>query len=172
MRTKYFALPFAALALGLSIPAHAEEASGKTKEFIEKAAVGGIFEIETSKAALTSSTNADVKAFAQKMVDDHTSANAGLKAAVASSGITSPAIPVSLDKEHQDKLSELKAKKGADFNEEYIDEQADAHEDAVSLFKDYAKDGDNAVLKKFAADTLPTLQAHKAQVDSLDKAIN
>jgi putative membrane protein len=38
--------------------------------------------------------------------------------------------------------------------------QVDAHENAVSLFERYAKGGDNAELKAFAAKQLPHLQEH------------
>jgi len=38
------------------------------------------------------------------------------------------------------------------------------------MFKDYAKDGDNATLKTFAAKMVPDLENHLAQVEQLDKA--
>lgn len=171
MKTKFFALPFAMAVVAIT-PAHAEEASSKTQRFIEKAAIGGLYEVETSRIALEKSANPDVKAFAQQMIDDHTKANAGLKAAVAATTLTSPQIPTALDKEHQDEVADLKSKTGTDFDEEYISDQEDAHEDAVALFKDYASDGDNAALKEFASKTLPTLEEHKKHVESLDSTIN
>lgn len=172
MKTKFLAIPLAALAMGVALPAHAEPASADTKSFIDKAAVSTMFSVESSKLALQTSTNPEVKAFAQKIVTEHTAAGAGLKAAVNSSGLTAPVIPVSLDKDHQDDLADLKTKTGADFDEEYLDDQADAHKDAVALFKKYSEKGDNVALKEYAAETLPTLQAHKTEIDTLDKAIN
>lgn len=171
MQTKFLALPFVALTLALAVPAHAEPASDATKSFIEKATIGGMFEVESSKVALTSA-NPEVKAFAQQMLNDHTKSNAALKVAIANSGLTNAAAPISLDKEHAEDLAELKTKKGKELDETYVEDQQDVHEDAISLFKGYAADGDNAVLKKFAADTLPTLEAHQKHIDTLDKAIN
>ena len=164
------ALPLAVLSL-LALPAQAEDAAKKNKNFIEKAAIGGMFEVETSNIALTRSTNPDVKAFAQEMVADHTKAGDGLKEAVKASGID-VAVPPILDEEHQKKVTALKDVDAKDFDEDYIEAQEDGHDKTIALFEDYAKDGENAVLKKFAADTLPTLKTHKEHVDTLDKAIN
>jgi putative membrane protein len=172
MKIKFLAIPLAALAISAAFPAQAEPASADTKKFIEKAGVGIMFGVESSKLALQKTTNPEVLALAQKIVDEHTAANTALKSAVNNSGLTSPVVPVSLDKDHQEELAELTTKTGRDFDEEYLDDQADVHEDTVKLFEGYSKDGDNAALKEYAAKTLPTLQAHKAAIDSLDKKIN
>lgn len=169
MRILTLALPVAAVFV-LAHPAHAEPPSKKTQAFIEKAAVSNQFEIESSRLALEKSQNPEVKKFAQMMVDDHTKAGAQMKAAVAESGLTAPEIPVSLDKEHNETVAELRGKSGKDFDEEYLDEQKDAHDDAVALFRDYAKDGDNTTLQQFAAETLPTLEAHLEHVKKLEEA--
>lgn len=173
MKVKFLSLPLAMAAIVVTVPAYAEEASSKTLRFIEKAAVSGMYELESSKLALATSADPEVKAFAQMMIDDHEKANAGLNAAVLAAGLTpTPELPKILDKDHQDELNDLKTKTGTDFDEEYVSDQEDAHEDAVALFKDYAADGDNTVLQKFASETLPTLEAHKKHVESLDSTIN
>src|SRR3546814_5982231 len=46
-----------------------------SNDFVDNAAAGGIAEIETSKLALEKSSSADVKAFANMMIADHTKAN-------------------------------------------------------------------------------------------------
>jgi putative membrane protein len=47
--------------------------------------------------------------------------------------------------------------------------QVSAHKDAVSLFERYAKGGDNADLKAFAAKTLPRLKEHLKMAEDLNK---
>lgn len=170
MKFARIAMPLAILSF-VALPAHAEDAATKNKNFIEKAAIGGMFEVESSKIALTRSTNPEVKTFAQEMVTDHTKAGEALKEAVKASGVT-VAVPPILDEEHQKKVTALKEADAKDFDEDYIEAQEDGHDKTIALFEDYAKDGENAVLKKFAADTLPTLKTHKEHVDTLDKAIN
>lgn len=136
------------------------------QQFADKAAVANLFEIETSKLAVKTSKNKDVLAFANKMITDHTKAGTAFKAAVGkASGVTPPA--EKLDEAHQSKLDDLKGKTGEDFDKAYIDAQQDAHDEAVSLFDSYANNGDDAALKTFAAETLPTLKAHEEHIDKM-----
>lgn len=152
-------------AILLAATSTAAFAAPTAQEFVTKASVAGMFEVETSNVALTHSSDADVKAFAKQMVTDHTAAGNTLKTIAAKEGLK-PA--TALDSNHQEKLDELKTASKDDFNDTYISLQEDAHDDAVSLFGDYAKNGDNAALKQFAAKTLPTLEKHKAHIEKLD----
>jgi putative membrane protein len=58
---------------------------------------------------------------------------------------------------------------GADFDKQYVSDQQSAHKDAVDLFDRYAKGGDNADLKAWAAKTVPALKHHKEMADKLPK---
>jgi putative membrane protein len=128
------------------------------QEFATKAAGAGDFEIQSSKLALTMSQNADIKSFAQMMIDDHTKAADALKAAAASQGnITLPSAP---DADTTAKLQKLQAASGADFDKLYVQMQIDAHVDAVALFSGYSQNGAAGPLKDFAGQTLPTLKMH------------
>src|SRR5471032_2615358 len=84
-------LSTAALALVVSLGAHAADASpklsGQDKSFLKDAAEGGNAEVSGSQLALTQSTNADVKTFAQMMVDDHGKAGAELKGLAGQKGV-------------------------------------------------------------------------------------
>jgi putative membrane protein len=62
---------------------------------------------------------------------------------------------------------ELKEKTGKDFDQSYDQIQVKAHEDAVALFEAYAREGDNADLKKWAAATLPHLKQHLKMAQKL-----
>lgn len=141
--------------------------SADTKEFVTKAAIAGTFEIESSKMALEKSADADVKIFAKQMIEDHSTASAKLKK-TAATATPDVKLPTTLDASHQSTLDKLKATADGNFDDAYIDAQEDAHDDAVSLFSDYAKNGDNAALKQFAADTLPTLKQHKDHIEKID----
>ena len=155
----------ATLCLGLSVPARAE-ATQQTADFVHRASEGNMFEIETSKLALTKSSVNDVKNFALTMVTDHTGTGDQLKKVLASSG-TGLAPADKLEDEHQKTLNGLKAVPPASFDGLYIQAQGKAHDDAVSLFTSYAENGDDTELKKFAADTLPALKKHQDMLHSL-----
>ena len=166
------ALPVALLVLGTAGAQAGDNPVNRTNAFIEQAALGGMFEIETSRVALDKSSNPAVREFSQTMIDEHTEVDKELRAAVAAANVQSPPLPTVLDKAHSDMVIELKKETAEDFDEAYVDDLVDAHEKAIVLFEDYAKDGDNPVLKKFAADTLPVLKQHKEHVDKLDNKVD
>src|SRR4051812_30296331 len=61
--------------------------------FMERAAAGGMAEVELSNLALAKSTNNDVKSFATMMVADHSKANTELAAIATSKNVTLPTKP-------------------------------------------------------------------------------
>ena len=164
--------PAAALAqASSSYPSSAEQIQPATvsdpQEFATKAAGAGAFEIQSSQLALTKSQNADIKSFAQMMIDDHSKAAEGLKtAAAARGGIT---VPADIDAESAAKLQRLQAAAAGDFDKLYVQMQTDAHVDAVALFSGFAQNGPAGPLKDFAGQTLPTLQMHYQHVLTLPR---
>jgi putative membrane protein len=142
-------------------------ASKSTEHFIRNASTGNQFEISSSRLALQKSQDQNVKAFAQQMVDDHTQIGNDFKSAIASSNTTLPEPASTLDAKHRKLLDKLRAASTNDFDDKYISEQVNAHDDAVSLFSDYANSSDNLALKNFAAQTLPTLKQHQDHIQQL-----
>lgn len=132
------------------------------QEFATKAGSAGLFEVQSSQLALTKSQNADIKAFAQMMVTDHTKAGEALKAAAGEQqGIS---VPTDMDAASKDKFAKLNEASGADFDKLYVAMQTDAHIEAVGLFAGYAANGAAGPLKDFATQTLPTLKTHYKHV--------
>jgi len=104
------------------------------QQFIEKAAIANMAEIQLGQLAQQQAQDPQVKQFAQMMVDDHTKALDQLKAAAGGQGT----IPSALDSKHQklhDKLAKLH---GAEFDRAYMDAMVDAHKDAEKLLKSRA----------------------------------
>jgi len=138
------------------------------QEFVNKAAVSNMFEIDSSKVALERAKSQEVKTFAQQMIDDHTKAGEELKQTVSKIG--SGPVPETLDAGHKADLSALSNKSGADFDRAYSLAQRKAHDDAVTLFSAFADSGAQADLKAFAAKTLPTLKMHQEHAKALTAA--
>jgi putative membrane protein len=83
-------------------------------------------------------------------------------------GITPPpALPTDLQNE-VDKLNQAAAK---DFDKTYLDQQVDAHQNALDLMQRYAQDGDVAAIKTFAAATAPVVQQHYDKAKALRDAL-
>ncbi|MBA3812247.1 MAG: DUF4142 domain-containing protein [Caulobacteraceae bacterium] len=152
-----------------TIPTPANEAAAP--DFVQKAAVGDMFEIQSSKIALDRSTNRDVKDFARMMITGHTKTTAELKAAIKTSGqaLTPPA---ALPDDKQSALDELKKADAKDFDKKYMDAQVDGHQQALDLMARYAKDGDVAAIKDFAAKTGPTVQRHLDTAKAIQGALS
>nr|WP_319944197.1 DUF4142 domain-containing protein [Mesorhizobium sp. AR10] len=142
-----------ATAIGFASPAFTAD---DAQEFVNKAAIGGMFEVDSSTIAQDKVTDQSVKDFAKKMVDDHGAANAKLESIAGEQKLK---VPSELDAQHKAELDKLQQAK-APLDQPYVEMQRNAHTDAVGLFEAYAKDGDNATLKSFAQETLPTLKMH------------
>ncbi|MDB6044612.1 MAG: putative outer membrane protein [Gammaproteobacteria bacterium] len=134
--------------------------------FVKKAAQDGMTEVELGKLALTKSSNSQVKQFAQKMVQDHGTANKELAGIAKGKGLD---VPAQLDAQHQDMVKTLSSKSGAAFDSAYAEHMAMDHTKAVALFRAEATSNDPE-LAGFAKKTLPTLQEHKQLADTLQSS--
>jgi putative membrane protein len=137
-----------------------------TEDFVNKVAISDMTEIQSSQLTLSRSPDADTKPFAEKMVKDHQQTSAELKSLI-DGGKVHATLPKALDAEHQKLLDALKATQGKQFDEAYDLMQVEAHEKAVALVEEYARDGDNPDLKSWAMKTLPHLQEHLAMAKRL-----
>ncbi len=134
------------------------------RDFIMDAASGGMMEVELGKMASTSAASAKVKEFGRMMVTDHTKANTELKSVAAKKNVTVPATPA---EKHQNHINDMKAKKGADFDKDYVDMMVDDHKEDISKFEDESKNGKDPDVKAFATKTLPVLQKHLKSIQAI-----
>ncbi len=153
-----------ALALLFGVAANLAVAA-QGENFVDEASAKGLAEIETAKLALEKGTAEDVKAFAQKMIDDHTRANQKL-AEIAGQNED---LQLSDEATLMDKAKAmiLKLRDGESFDQAYANNQVVAHEQTIELFRNYAEQGDNADLKAFAQSTLPKLEQHLQEAKQL-----
>lgn len=159
-------------ALTLSpLSVHAETYSAQ--DFVTKASTANQFEIDAATLALQKSQNADIRELAETIKADHEIAGRKLAEVVKTSHSKDKTVrpdlkmATGLDKKHEDIIENLQAASESDFDEDYLESQAIAHREAVSLFAAYAKNGKDVELKNFANETLPTLQRHLNHVKEL-----
>ncbi|HEY5047887.1 MAG TPA: DUF4142 domain-containing protein [Rhizomicrobium sp.] len=168
-----------ATSLAVGCLASAAFASPNATDFRHQAMASDAFEIASSKIALGQSTNPQIDAFAKMMIHDHSLTTKHL---LMGSGMTQADIDAKLaagadgkhaandlvDQSHADMLDKLGSEKGKDFDSDYMSDQVSGHKDAVSLFEDYAKNGDDRSLKSWARKTLPKLKMHLARAKAID----
>ncbi|HEX8596676.1 MAG TPA: DUF4142 domain-containing protein [Pseudomonas sp.] len=149
-----------ALALGFTtLNANAATPAG----FVDDASAKGLAEIQTSELALQKSQSADVKKFAQTMIDDHTAANKELAQVAAK---------LNLKVADQAELMARAKKMVLEYREEsfdkaYANNQVVAHEQTIQLFKDEIETSQTPELKAFAQKTLPKLEHHLQEAKTL-----
>jgi len=135
-------------------------------KFATAAANGGMTEVALGKLALTKTSNASIKQFANMMVTDHGKANDELMAIAKTKNITLPTEP---DSDHLKKIDELTKKTGADFDKAYVSAMIDGHKETLDLMNGEAKNGSDTTLKAFAAKTAPVVQTHLDAINKIHK---
>ena len=140
------------------------------RRFAEPVMMANKAEIKLGQLAIERTQNADVRQFAQMMVDDHTTALNELKQAVKGSAQE----PAQLDTEHQQLYDRLSKLNGPGFDREYMTAMVNGHRKVRDMVKDRADDApsttgtsgrptdaqvDTAVTQ-WAKKALPTVERH------------
>ncbi len=125
--------------------------------FAQLVTAGGLAEVELGRLAAGKSTNDEVKAFADRMVGDHTDANAKLKAIADKSRMP---LPDRLDPDHEKMRADLEKLDGARFDLEYMKAQVIDHQKTVQLLVWEIGQGQDADVQQFAKETLPKVLEH------------
>ncbi|MGF6529056.1 DUF4142 domain-containing protein [Variovorax sp. PvP013] len=145
----------------------AKSLSEDDREFMLKAAGGGLFEIEASKMAAKKSQNAEIKRYAAMLVKDHTAASEELKAIAQSLPLRLPRNMPDGEKAELNKMSKMNA---AEFDENYMKVVAfDHHETDIKMYEERAEKAEQPKVKAFAAKTLPKLKAHMAAAEKIGR---
>ena len=128
------------------------------QQLVVSMARANLGEIETARLALANSQNAEVKAYAQQMVDDHTRALADVTALAQNKGVILPGGPDAKLKGLAGRLGKLKGEK---FDRAYMAQAGVAQHKQVhaTLKKGEARAKDPDV-KALAAKMLPTVEQH------------
>jgi putative membrane protein len=151
-------------ASGASETTAAAAPSAADTKFIKEAAAGGMAEVALGQLAVEKASSADVKKFGQRMVDDHSKANDELKQLASQKNVTLPQDLNAKDKAAKAKLEKLS---GEQFDRAYMKDTVKDHTKDVSDFKRESMSAQDPDVKKFAAQTLPTLEDHLKQATSI-----
>jgi putative membrane protein len=136
--------------------------------FMMKAAEGGMAEVQMGQLAQQNGQSQAVKDFGKRMVDDHTKANDQLKEVATQQGITLPSGVSSKDKAEYERMSKLN---GDAFDKAYAKMMVSDHKKDIAEFEREANSGNNAEVKGFANQTLPTLQDHLKMAEQMNNSV-
>ena len=146
----------------------AASVSDDDKNFAMKAAEGGMGEVKLGELAASKATNADVKAFGQRMQTDHGKAGDELKQWATMKNVT---LPATLNAEMLKTYDELSKKSGAAFDKAYMEDMVKDHDKDVGEFKDAQSKVKDPDLKAWIDKTLPVIEGHQTMAHDLVKKL-
>jgi putative membrane protein len=181
---RYLLSTAAVIALALSMPALAQQPtsaphnnsaaaqqqqlSKQDMEFMKNAAIGGMAEVELGKLAQQNGHAQQVKDFGARMVQDHSKANDELKSIAQQKGVQ---LPDQLDAEHQAMRDRLAKLQGDAFDRAYMRMMTTDHDKDVKEFRKEAQASKDPDLKRFARDTLNTIEQHDQLAHNVDRQL-
>ena len=144
------------------------------KIFMRKAAGGNLAEVQLAQLALKNGESAQVKEFAQKMIDDHGLANKQLEQIAQDKGVLN--FKPTLSAEDTALYAQMGSMKGSAFDTAYIKHAVSDHETDVKDYKTEQKKLKDTDLKAYDEKTLPIIEDHLKMAKELQatktKAVN
>jgi putative membrane protein len=137
------------------------------QNYVAWAADSDMYEIQSSKLALSKGKSAAVKSHAQQMIADHTMTTKTLLAALPK---TSPKVakpPMKLSPDNAAMIAQLKQASSGEFDALYMQQQLQAHQRAWALHKGFATDGTDPALQQVAASAVPIIERHLQGLKSM-----
>jgi putative membrane protein len=132
--------------------------------FVQDAAIANMAEIELGRLALRNASDAQVRSFGQRMIDDHQKAQSDLEAVARRMNLE---LPSGLDSHHAQTARQLAALSGTEFDSQYINTMVREHRNAIALFESRGQSQPQNEVRNFAINTLPHLRHHLQQAQDL-----
>ena len=159
-------LPLCVAVASISVPAAvraADDFSEVDKSFVAMVSQGGMYEVELAKVAETKATTQDLKDQANTELHDHQLVGGKLKAILEKNGMT---FPKALNAEFQARLEKISALPAGEFDAAYVEDMNKIHDADGAAFAKEAKEGTDADLKAFAAETYRIVQRHLGELNA------
>ena len=134
----------------------------------------GLLDVEAGKQALEKSQNNDVRAFAQRMISDHTTVNDQALALVKKLNVTPEDNPTSqeLTKQAEATREKLASLTGTAFDKAYVDNEVAYHKTVNNaLSTTLIPDAKNSELKSLLQTGLKLFEAHLKHAEHLSQQL-
>ena len=158
--------------LGLASAAHA--AAPNDAQIAATVVAANTVDVDAGKQAESKTTNKDVKAFANRRVNDHTAVNTQAVALVQKLHVTPQENDTSksLREGGAATLKKLQGLSGAAFDKAYVDNEVAYHQTVIdALDKTLIPNASNAELKTLLVNVRPSFVAHLEHAKHLQAAL-
>ncbi|HEX8323797.1 MAG TPA: DUF4142 domain-containing protein [Tepidisphaeraceae bacterium] len=177
MSTRLFGRRLAGVSLcvlvaGCATPSIKDRTSPLTaaeQKFMMSAAENSNAEVVAGKMAVKKATNPQVKAFAQRMVDEHMHMNHDMLKLADDKDITIPKTP---DEQHNEEAAMMAQMSGAEFDTAYMNAQVADHSKTVAMFEQNARTAVDPDLQAFIAKHGPMMRDHLQAAQALSQTIS
>jgi putative membrane protein len=138
------------------------------ENFVIRAAIVNMSEVDLGELALEKSTDAAVKTFAEQMIQHHRAAIDELKTVAAQQKVS---VPGTVDEDHRKLQQQLAALEDQAFDKQYLKAMSAGHDKAVALFEAATRAPDLPVnLKSYASESLAMVKEHRKTANTLRAA--
>jgi len=130
-------------------------------QFVKQATENGRKEIHAAQEALPQLKNPELRRVAEMLVNDHGGANERLSQLAEAKGWPVPGPAAA--------AAPPSGTASSDFDAKFTAEMIAGHERSAALYRAQATGGEDKDLRKYAKDTLPTIEKHLAELRRLQK---
>ncbi|AXA93849.1 DUF4142 domain-containing protein [Massilia sp. YMA4] len=168
MWKSFLGVPLLAVLMSIGA-AHAQSLGKADEKSLKDMAMANMAEVETAKLALQKSQNAEVKTFAQQMIDDHSKGLDEVKAVAQAKNV---ALPTELDAKHKAMAKKLEGLSGEKFDMAYLQHAGvKSHKEAKTIVTKAQSNAKDSDVKGLAAKLQPTIDQHMGHVQQLSASL-
>lgn len=129
-------------------------------------------EIEAAALAKTKATDPEIKAFARQMETDHQQMKDEVAQTAQRLGLSTTGTNEDVLEDHQEDMRELnEAAAGNEFDDKYIDEQVEAHRNALDKIDDAIERTQNAEFRSLLQKARGAVDGHLKRAEQLDEKV-
>jgi putative membrane protein len=136
------------------------------RRFVTKAADAGMTELQLAQLAAERASNADVRSYAQKLVQDHSKVNSELTTLAGQKNVK-----IDTDDDQDRIYKRLSKKSGAEFDQEFVEHMVDEHEKDVKMFEKASTDAKDPEIRAFASRHVEHLREHLTKAQNLQQTV-
>lgn len=146
----------------------ARKVSATDKRFMEEQSHGNLLEIKLGQLAQQKGESSEVKAFADRMVKDHTDAQNKLEAVAKASNVP---LPTDIDAAGKKVLDKLTALSGRKFDLAYMKFNVPTHAKVLSSLRKEEHVVKDKQLADWTTNVIPTVKQHLKLAEQTDRAV-
>lgn len=165
---KSIRIPFVAVLFAFAAALNAADTKSSLnpsdEKFVKATGQSGMAEVKIATLGSQKAERADVKEFANMLINEHTKVNGELNQLAQTKGVDLSAI-VSADAANT--FKDLEQESGAGFDKAFLSQMKDSHEKSIANFEDAEKNAADGEVKAWAGKTLPALRSHLDKIKEL-----